>query len=578
MLAVAAVSLTIFFACNKTSNSDYGTSGTNPNNIPAEKTVTASLQGRVVDDKGVPVQGAAVSSGSATTVTDVNGVFSFSKISMSSRFGYVQVNKSGFFTGSRSIITNAGASNYVSIQLVPRVSKGSVPASTGGKIVVLTGDTVALPAAGFVNAATGAAYTGNINVYATYLDPTAKGVFKQMPGDLRGIGTDGNETALQSFGMMAVELAGDAGEKLQLAAGKKATLTWKIPDSLRATAPATIALWYFNDSTGRWIEEGQAIRVADSYIGQVGHFTYWNCDLAYSTVNLKVHLKDQNGNPEAYTYVYFNWNGNTQINGGFTDSSGYLQCLINRGLYLKMVVVTECESVLAGANVGPAQSDQDLGTIIVSLDETDLALTGTVVDCNNSPVANGFVNAYLDGLNYRSAVTNGSFNMLVHRCYVSSTQVQLTAGDYSSSQQGSTTQMTVKTGKTDVGQLSTCGVSLNEFVNLTYNNSTLSVVSPPNSTSFSYNTISGEGSSKYIKVYLPSVSDVGTYTASSFYAFDYANNIALGPASGNSLTCTVTGFGPVNQFVTGTLSGNIYDSVANKIYPMTGTFRVKRIN
>jgi hypothetical protein len=58
------------------------------------------------------------------TTTDVNGVFSFSSISLSSRFGFVQRSlNQGFFTGSRSIITNPGASNYVNIQLIPMNGK-----------------------------------------------------------------------------------------------------------------------------------------------------------------------------------------------------------------------------------------------------------------------------------------------------------------------------------------------------------------------------------------------------------------------------------------------------------------------
>jgi len=159
---------------------------------------------------------------------------------MSSRFGYVTVKKQGYFTGSRSILTNAGSSNYVSIQLIPRVSKGSFASATGGTIKVQTGDTVTFAGSSVVTAATNGTYTGDVHVYAAYLDPTDANVFKYMPGDLRGIGLDGKETGLQSFGMMVVELEGDAGEKLQIAASQKATLSWAIPASLQATAPTTM--------------------------------------------------------------------------------------------------------------------------------------------------------------------------------------------------------------------------------------------------------------------------------------------------------------------------------------------------
>src|ERR1700759_2142412 len=107
ILVVVAALILIGIACNKSSSSG-NPSNSNPSNIPAEQIVTASLQGRGVDQYGNPIEGAAVTSGSASAATDVNGIFSFSNISMSSRFGYVQAIKTGYFTGSKSIITNGG--------------------------------------------------------------------------------------------------------------------------------------------------------------------------------------------------------------------------------------------------------------------------------------------------------------------------------------------------------------------------------------------------------------------------------------------------------------------------------------
>lgn len=119
--------ITAFLACNK-----YADTTTYSNDLPADKLVTASLQGRVLDENGNPVQGAAVTSGTASTTTDANGVFTFANIQMSSRFGFVKVTKNGYFTGSRSILTDAGSSNLVTITLLSRTSKGTFSAAAGG--------------------------------------------------------------------------------------------------------------------------------------------------------------------------------------------------------------------------------------------------------------------------------------------------------------------------------------------------------------------------------------------------------------------------------------------------------------
>jgi len=573
-LTLVVVSLVAFFACNKSSSADSGT-GANNNNIPPEQTVTASIQGRVLDENGVPVQGAAVSSGVATTTTDVNGVFTFSKTSMSSRFGFVKVVKQGYFTGSRSIITNGGAYNYVSIQLKPRTSKGGFPAATGGTIAVQPGDTAAFPAAAVINAATNATYTGNVNVYTAYLDPTAQDLYKYMPGDLRGIGADGKETALQSFGMLAVELQGDAGEKLQLAAGKKAMLTWAIPASLQAIAPSTIPLWYFNDSTGRWIEEGTAVRIGNSYVGQVGHFTYWNCDVPMGTVNFKVHLKDQHGNPLAYTYIQFHSDA-YGTRGGYTDSSGFAQGLIPKGQTLVMHAVTECGNVLAGANVGPALADQDLGTITVTLADAELTLTGSVVDCLNNPVDSGWVTVLVDGLDYNAAVAKGSFTLPINRCYNSNTSVKLTAGDFKTLQVSSSVTVTASTGKVDAGVLSTCGNPIDQYITCNFNGKQYDWTIPGDKvfyTSTSVYASSTDGSKTiYFQLYTP-LSATGPYRSDlALYA------PGLNSAGTNQLTVNITSFGSVNSYVIGTFSGSLMDSVAQKSYPVTGSLKVKRTN
>ncbi len=448
--------LLIGMACNKTSTAGSNTSN---NIIPADQMVTASLSGRVLDQNGLPLQGAAVTSGSAGTTTDINGVFSFTTISMSSRFGYVEVAASGYYTGSRSIITNPGAANFVSIQLVPMSAAVTFPATSGGSADMATGDTATFPANAVVSASTHAAYGGTVHVFAHYMDPTDANFYKYMPGDLRGIGTSGLETALESYGIEGVNLQDDAGNKLQLANGLLATLTFDIPDTLQSTAPLSIPLWYFNDSTGRWIQQGVALRLGNSYVGQVSHFTYWTCAVPVVTVDFNARLKDQFGNPIPFTHVYFTSNqSGTGFNtiSSFTDSTGYVQGLLPQGQSLVMYIATPCGNPLAGANVGPALQAQNMGTITVDLVNTALTLGGNVVNCSANSVDSGYVNATIDGLNYRAIVKNGVFTLPVVRCYDASAQVTLTAYDLIGMTSGSASTITATTGDVNAGTLSAC--------------------------------------------------------------------------------------------------------------------------
>jgi len=576
---IALAFFVAIFACNK-----YKDTPPPSNELPQDKTVTASVQGRVLDENGLPVQGASVTSGTAGTTTDENGVFNFNDISMSSRFGFVKVVKQGYFTGSRSILTRASSSNYVTITLIPRGSKGSFSATSGGSVVVETGDTVAFDASSIVNASTNAAYSGTVHVYAALLDPTKDGVDKRMPGDLRGIGSDGKETMLQSFGMLVVELEGDGGEKLQIAAGKQASLSVKIPDALKANAPAAIPLWYFNDTTGKWIEQGAATRQGDQYCGKTSHFSWWNCDMPYGTVNYKVRLKDQHGNPLAYTYIHFQSQSFFGTLGTYTDSSGAAQGLIPKGVSLVLQVVSECGNLLAGSNVGPALTDQDLGTITVDVESSQITVTGTVVNCTSSPVDSGYVNVNVDGLNYRAGVRAGAYTLTVNRCFSNSTVLKLTAYDFVALKQSEVKTITAVSGDVDAGVLTICDAQVGEFFTFSYNGVSRTYSQPPDSvdgvylqqldeiTIYAQNIGTPDGTLQFV---LQGVTGTGNYP---IYYFSYTD--ATGKTmEGVGANCAVTTYDATGGYFAGTISGNLRNDYAiptPTVLPISGQFRVKR--
>jgi len=568
----------MMLACNKNGTTS-DPSNPNPNNFPAEQTVTASLKGRVVDENGVPIAGAAVTSGGVSATTDINGIFSFANISLSSRFGFVKAVKQGYFTGSRSVITNAGASNYVTIELTPRTETGNFAASSGGSITIQGGATASFAASSFVTASTGQAYTGMVHIFSTYLDPTDPNLFKYMPGDLRGIGSDGNETALQSFGMLGVEMEDDNGNKLQLAAGQNATLTWNIPASLQAAAPASIAMWYFNDTTGRWIQQGTAVKQGDIYSGQVSHFTFWNCDAPMGTVNFKVHLIDQFGNPMAYRYIQFTVPGYGS-RGGYTDSSGFAQGPIPKGEHLVMEVMSDCGGMIGGANVGPAVADVDLGIITVNIVHGELTLTGTVADCNNNPVDSGYVNVLVDGLDYRALVTNGSFTLPINRCYISDAPVQVLAIDLTTAQASAVATLAADTGIVNAGNFSACSVvpPANQFINFTLGGTAYALAAPADNitenTQYGYTRITGSNPTTNMQMIAGGISGAGTYSGGIDSAYlSIGNTYYYGP-----MTYNINSYGPIGSFTQGSFTATMTNGADGTTQQMTGSLDVIRAN
>ena len=134
--------------------------------------VTASVSGIVLDESNAPIANAVVTSGTATTTTNTNGMFIFQNISLSKENGNVTVVKAGYFKGIRSFKTTEGKNHTVRIQLMQRTLSGTVNAAAGGTITSNGGATIIFPANAFVTS-TGAAYTGTVTVYSRWIDPTA---------------------------------------------------------------------------------------------------------------------------------------------------------------------------------------------------------------------------------------------------------------------------------------------------------------------------------------------------------------------------------------------------------------------
>ena len=235
VLCLCALILAVFFACKKTDS---------PSGSGHEaEFVKATISGRITDEHNNPVSGATVKVTTGSATTDAGGLFTISDVFVDKNAALVKVEKTGFFLGTKTIITGVDKNNPVTIALIRKTIAGTFSGSGSGNVTVpAAGGTIQFEANSVVNPTDNKPYTGSVTVSAFFINPSADNFREIMPGTLRGITTGNEETGLQSFGMMAVELNGEGGEKLQIAPGKKATLHFPIAEALRAQAPATIPL------------------------------------------------------------------------------------------------------------------------------------------------------------------------------------------------------------------------------------------------------------------------------------------------------------------------------------------------
>jgi hypothetical protein len=280
LVAVAVLS----FQCKKQSGGGnspiYSTNKVVSLTPPAP--ITSTLQGNIVDENGLPAGGVTITEGTTVVTTDSTGYFRINNASLDKNSSLVTAQKTGYFKAYRTFSATAGT-NQVFIKLIKKNLAGTIASGSGGTVSISNGGQVLLPANGIVLASNNTTYTGIVNVYIKYIDPTDVDINKIIPGSFMADDKDGKRVLLRSYGMLEVELESSTGTKLQIAGGSTATITVPIPSMLQSSAPATISLWYVDDQTGLWQEEGTATKNGTNYVGTVKHFTDWNCD--YSAPN-----------------------------------------------------------------------------------------------------------------------------------------------------------------------------------------------------------------------------------------------------------------------------------------------------
>jgi hypothetical protein len=579
--------IVIFCACKK-NDSIKG--------IP-NPTVKGSVSGLVTDLNNIAISNAKVTAGTYATNTDATGKFSLQNVQLSANDGFIEVTKDGYFTGSRTFFVNSNTVNNVKIQLIDKTISGTFASSSGGNVNIKGGGSVNFSAASVVNASTGSTYSGDVLTSAFFLNPTDVNFSTYMPGDLRGLDANNKEAILKSFGMAIVEMNDASGNKLQLAPGKTASITLPIPSSLQASAPATIPLWYFDETKGTWKQEGTAAKQGTNYTGTVAHFSFWTAGQLTQDVKLQATFIDSGGNVLANKLVTIA-SANNGTTNGYTDNAGTVSGLVPANETLVMKAFDDCGGLVFQQNIGPFSTDTTLSSLRVSGSNPSLlayTVTGTVVNCSNAPVSNGSVQLIIGSDQYNTPVSNGNFSITLHRCSNLSTTATISSYDSVAAQPGTAQVITISPGggSVNAGQIIACApVSQDQYITMTMNGNTYSWA-PPRTVSanrFIDTTTNTDYITHLVGGDAQETSDSSTYFLGTMYHDNaspgnypfYLYTIINGTQGYNTYSsagnATVAEYGTVGGYITGSASGWLKNiQVFSDSLPFTCSYRVKRI-
>ncbi len=345
-------------------------------NSTANLTVPAlgSLSGRAIDAASAAgIAGVRVSVGGQSTTTDSTGAFNLSGVSANSRASVVFSAPTHTETVRIASISAAATTN-VQARMLRVGASADVAVATGGT-VTMTGSPaqVVLPANG-VQRTDGTVPTGNMRVSITPIDPSSD--TSVMPGDFTTV-VSSVPAPIESFGALGVTLADSAGAALNLATGRTATI--RIPVATRnPTVPATIPLFFFDNASGRWVQEGTATLAGTGatryYEGTVTHFSTWNADQVYNTVRYSGCLADANGARIA----------GAQVQADGVDYSGTSSATTDAGGNFSIAMRRDSQATLVGLNnglltntvrAGPFSTDPAAVATCLTLGQTGAGVT-----------------------------------------------------------------------------------------------------------------------------------------------------------------------------------------------------------
>jgi hypothetical protein len=147
------------------------------------------------------------------------------------------------------------------------------------------GISISIPANALVRKGSSTKPSGNVNVSLSTIDLFSAG---SMPGDWSVMRANGERGGFMvSFGAGSIEISDEKGT-YQLDKSASAMISIPVDTSSFMTQgeiPSSVPLFYFNEETGYWIEDGKAALNKDrtAYEAELHHFSSFNMDIEKTT-------------------------------------------------------------------------------------------------------------------------------------------------------------------------------------------------------------------------------------------------------------------------------------------------------
>ncbi len=376
---------------------------------------------KVSDQQGIAISNAQVQINDAIVVTDDFGSAVFDGVPQT-KVMVVNASKAGFI---EQAYRYEFSSAETEIELVVTLQEqADEVVFNSNEAVVINADSlnasISIPEAAFVDV-NGNAVSGDVTLIMTPIDIRRTG--SAFLGGGSALSAQGEEVSLIPLGMIDFVFTQN-GQPVQLAAGKQAEIRMAVVDNVGAdgrifNAGDSIPMWWFDTSSGLWIEEGLGYVVESAssptgldLVATVSHFTTWNWDYYFggdrSSFTLTCTREGQPLNIGETCRIQLR--GSTINREHIVGAEGLTILNVNPGLELDAEAVLKVSGQIF---TGSASFQTVTGDIFVNVDVNPVNAVLGYIDCfvdNGSAlmVSECSASVYGQGLGYEYYQSNGT--------------------------------------------------------------------------------------------------------------------------------------------------------------------------
>lgn len=429
---LCVIILAVILSCNKKDITHTVTPTDSSNQVPVNddvKYVTTSVQGIVFKGFGERESGIVVTCGGKTTTTSKDGKFFLKDVRVNPNAAFIkaELNTSNSYlpTIHSFVVNDTNAVQYVEFTAEyyfdgydPRFN-----AATGGTVhgPDLGPSTTFQPHQ--VLNTDGTFYNDEVTVHFHGYVQVSKPLDDNMEwnGLYRGITKQNKEVGLKNWYDLQLRMLDKTGQILHLDTSNGKTISISTP--IFKDIPDSLPVWYLDEKSGFWKEEGIAKHIGDSLVFRTQHMGFLSfCEPIENEVEIKGTYRDTiTGLPWPNISLIVTADDNT-TRYVFTNNLGEFSFRIKANQHAVMHYSTASSCFVyptvrfQDVNI-TSSKDLDLGIIHAASQPNEVyQFYGEVSDCNRVLIGTGTATAVIDSVHYEFPIVGGKYKMIIPLC------------------------------------------------------------------------------------------------------------------------------------------------------------------